>query len=920
MSTTQTGTEPVYVIPHTHWDREWYLSFEEFRARLVRTVDTILEALEGDPDWVFTLDGQAVALEDYLELRPEAGGRIRALVECGRLAIGPMYVLPDEWLCTGEAACQNLALGTRVCARFGGASPVGYLPDMFGHVGQMPQILRHAGLDVAVLWRGADLPREAGAFRWEAVDGSQVITQYLPQGYGDVTHLGDDPTEFARRLTQALEKKGGYRGPGPDVLCQGTDHLPMFPHMTGWLREVNANGGDGRYRLGTWSDFFAAARPVLAAADLPTITGELRNSRRAHILPGTLTSRYPVKRAHGQAERALIDWADAARALAVVAGVEAGDAAARLHEHAWKLHLKNLAHDTICGCSVDRVHEEGIVRSHKAEDLARALGAEALDALAPVDAEGEVDFVLLRARPSGDVWAQVEVEADRDEPVPGVAGAESYVARGDLGTVRVQQGETPALLAEALEFHVWGQAGEYMVRRVSYGEEDGVHVLRFHLTKEIALVPDYEEVWAWVRSRPETGEFRVELREPTRAQVRFRAGASSRMGVEGMRLDPAAPAREADIEELPVGEVVVVGDLGLSVEEDGTFTLAAGGVTLAGLHGWRDVGDRGDEYNHDPVGDPAGRFEVTARRVQRFADQAAQVTVEGALHLPAKLGPDRQVRLRGEVACPVTIRARLEAGDPVVHFETDLENRARDHHLSVTFPTPWDASETVAGQPFAACRRPVQLPDAEGWIEKPQPYFPFQGWFQAAGGARRLVVLAEDLYEFGARPGVDGLELSLTLLRATEWLSRDDLVTRRRHAGPPMHTPEAQDLGVHRFRYGVALVPARGPGGWDLEGAFAHPPSTLSTGQRRRLAAVPGLHVEGDGVVVSSWRPAPAPEDSDQLLRVFAPGGAAVVRVRAEVTGAVVRRVDLHGVGDDVVDGDLELGPGELATLRIGVG
>jgi hypothetical protein len=456
-----------------------------------------------------------------------------------------------------------------------------------------------------------------------------------------------------------------------------------------------------------------------------------------------------------------------------------------------------------------------------------------------------------------------------------------------------------------------------MVRRVSWGEEDGVHVLRFHLTKEIVLVPDYEEVWAWVRDRPESGEFRVELREPTRARVRFRPGASSRLGLTGLRLDPEAPALEAHAEPADAGVSVTADERTLTAEADGTFTLAVDGVTLRGLHGWRDVGDRGDEYNHDPLGEPIGRFEVTERFVRRFADLAATLTVRGTLYVPAGLAPCRSQRRDEEVACSVTIRAHLEAGDPVVRFETELDNRATDHHLSVLFPTPWAATETVAGQPFAAQRRPVALPDSSGWIEEPQPYFPFQGWFQAEGDGRRLLVLAEDLYEFGARAEAGGLGLSLTLLRGTEWLSRDDLVTRRRHAGPPLHTPGAQDLGLHRFRYGVALVPSEGPRGWNLEGDFAHPPSTFSTGQRRRPLEVPGVHVEAEGAVVSSWRP--APEGRDQLLRVFAPGGPATVRVRPEAEGAVVRRVDLHGDGDEeLADGVLELGPGQLATLRIG--
>ncbi len=134
------------MVAHTHWDREWYSPFESFRIRLVEVVDGLLDLLDGDPSFEhFLLDGQAAAVDDYLEVRPEATARISRLVESGRLAIGPWYVLMDEFCVSGETIVRNLQLGVARAAALGGAMPVGYLPDMFGHVAQMPQLLRQAG-------------------------------------------------------------------------------------------------------------------------------------------------------------------------------------------------------------------------------------------------------------------------------------------------------------------------------------------------------------------------------------------------------------------------------------------------------------------------------------------------------------------------------------------------------------------------------------------------------------------------------------------------------------------------------------------------------------------------------------------------------------------------------------------------------
>jgi mannosylglycerate hydrolase len=154
----------VNVVPHTHWDREWYLPFQRFRLQLVGLVDRLLDLMEADERWRFTLDGQLATVDDYLEIRPDGEARIRRLVESRRLAIGPWQVLMDEFFVSGETIVRNLEHGLRRGDELGGAMRVGYLPDMFGHVAQMPQILRLAGIDNAVVWRGVPTAIQSHTF------------------------------------------------------------------------------------------------------------------------------------------------------------------------------------------------------------------------------------------------------------------------------------------------------------------------------------------------------------------------------------------------------------------------------------------------------------------------------------------------------------------------------------------------------------------------------------------------------------------------------------------------------------------------------------------------------------------------------------------------------------------------------------
>ena len=115
--------------------------------------------MESDPSYArFLLDGQMAVVDDYLEVRPEAEERIRALAASGRLTMGPWYILMDEFLVSGETIVRDLQMGLARGAAFGGAMEVGYLPDMFGHVAQMPQILA-PGRASSTPWSGGACPR-----------------------------------------------------------------------------------------------------------------------------------------------------------------------------------------------------------------------------------------------------------------------------------------------------------------------------------------------------------------------------------------------------------------------------------------------------------------------------------------------------------------------------------------------------------------------------------------------------------------------------------------------------------------------------------------------------------------------------------------------------------------------------------------
>jgi len=322
----------------------------------------VLDQLERDERLRFTLDGQLATVDDYLEIRPEAEGRIRRLVEAGRLAIGPWQTLVDEFLVDGETILRNLEAGLERAEHFGGTMRVGYLPDMFGHVAQMPQILSSAGIDAAVVWRGVPAAVDFHRFRWEAPDGSAVVAEYLPAGYGNAAYLfeadGDAPVgAFEDRFRSWYGKD--------DILGMvGTDHTALAEDF---MSRVPADA-----EVGTLADYLGR----LGANGLSTWRGEMRSAARANLLPGVVSARVDLKAACARAERWLERYAEPLQAL------YGDDWPEPFLRHAWARMFQNAAHDSICGCSADEVSAQVLVRYAEAEQIARELTSRALARIA----------------------------------------------------------------------------------------------------------------------------------------------------------------------------------------------------------------------------------------------------------------------------------------------------------------------------------------------------------------------------------------------------------------------------------------------------------------------------------------------------------------------------------------------------------
>src|SRR5262245_669831 len=335
----------VAIVPHTHWDREWYSPFQTFRMRLVKLLDALLPLLETDLSYArFLLDGQTAILDDYLEVRPEMEPTLRRLAASGRISVGPWMIQMDEFMVSGETMVRDLQFGLAQASEFGGAMQVGYLPDIFGHIAQMPQLLALVGIEHAVAWRGIPSSVDKTGFWWEAPNGSRVRCEYLYGSYSNGRDLPEDAKGLVLRAADYEQELGAVRLRDM-LLMNGTDHQMPQPWLGRVAAEANALQDDYRFVVTSLQEFL----PTPPTEGLTVVEGDRRWGARGTVLSVVASTRVAVPQACAAAERALERRAEPMCALFMPAAAYPRS----FLEVAWRNVVLNSAHDSSCACSDD---------------------------------------------------------------------------------------------------------------------------------------------------------------------------------------------------------------------------------------------------------------------------------------------------------------------------------------------------------------------------------------------------------------------------------------------------------------------------------------------------------------------------------------------------------------------------------------
>lgn len=743
----------IHIISHTHWDREWYRSFEFFRSKLVFVLDKAISLLENNSSYKhFMLDGQTIPLEDYLEIKPENEDRLAKLVKSGKLSVGPWYILPDEFAPDGESLIRNLLLGISISNKFGEPMMIGYLPDSFGHSGQMPHILKGFGIDSAVVMRG--VPEDAihsSEFGWEAVNGDKVLTIYLPHGYSNALFMPDQFGKFKLRMATAIRQMEKWTSTDNYLLLNGVDHQFPQEHIGEFIERLNSNDKKAEYLHGTLDGYIASVKDN--KNNLDVVKGELISPDAHRVHTSIASTRIYQKYQNRRLEALLEKYVEP---VSTIAWLFKADYPKGLIRKTWKYLIQNQTHDGLCGCCTDEVHREMDQRFTSARTIGRTLVNGYSRAIAKrISADQLTLTVFNNAMTLGKQLVHATV----------------YVKKENFSLTDLQ--------------------GEIIPYQILKSEEVDVSTL---------------SIWTLYIGSAQVLK---------KMDICFYLNFDSNIGYQVLKINEKKKYREEESEITVKKNFIENKYFAIVVCENGSLNIfdKLSSRQYHNLHIFKDCGDAGDTYNYSPVKNDTvitSENSLADYEIVQHGKNQATVKITLDMHVPSCLAKGDQGRSEELTALPITTYLTIYSDIRRIDFKTEIDNTVEDHRLRVLFQTGIESNHSYAETQFGTVIHENDRNDAgwkrKGWKENPLPIYSQHRFVELNDGERGFTVLNRGLPEYEI---YNNSIIALTLVRSVGYMGKKNLLIRPgRYSGISVPTPDAQCAGKQILEY--AIIPHEG--------------------------------------------------------------------------------------------------------------
>ena len=418
----------IHLVPSSHWDREWYLSFPRFQTRLVRLIDKVIYLLENEIYPCYLLDGQTVMIEDYLAVKPQNEERIKKLISSGKLVIGPWYTVPDTFIPCGESLLKNLETGLKIRSYYGGKGKVAYTPDSFGLNSQFAQIVAKYGMKYVYFTRGERLEDESLSGKksdvvLRAKNGTALIGEcdkystgsglVVPGIWKNFEKHKVEKSDAVRCVDWTFDYQKSRTAYKNRLWICGTDHLEPRDDLPAIVAFLNETYKDAEFKLSTIDEFFDAVSKETPTEKPCIADGEQRgNYDRHYELSNTLSSRPDIKLLNREAENLMFGEFESLDLFAETNEKFGYFDRRAIAEHAYKELLKSHAHDSICTCGSEETCEDEKARLRGVKEVALELIKDDLN---------RIGSSLKRLNGGGELLLFNPLPYDRKEVVEGYA-------------------------------------------------------------------------------------------------------------------------------------------------------------------------------------------------------------------------------------------------------------------------------------------------------------------------------------------------------------------------------------------------------------------------------------------------------------------------------------------------------------------
>lgn len=678
--------EKIVYFAATHWDREWYKTVDEFRFTLIPVMDKITQVLSEDPNFkLFTLDGQTSILEDYLTIRKKSNYEetLKTLIEEKRLLIGPWYTMPDEYLVSCESIVQNLMYGHGICEDYHTSSfKTGYVCDTFGHIANLPQILNGFYINSALISRGTNDHDLDCFFKWKAPDGSEVLTFRAPEvcGYGSfffevmseyAPNYKEHLDEITANAIQYVERELTRTSLPFVLLMDGMDHEGIHEFMPEILRRLSVHYDCPvvQERLDEFLDEVGhEVSQHMAEGRATSRVGELADHSKANVMhnkliPHTLSSRYDLKSANDTCQTLLEFYGMPCSAIDEIKG---SDYLYSYITYAYSLLLQNHAHDSICGCSIDAVHQEMLTRFLKVRHTA-----------------SEYFFRFCEKEYNRSVQYEISDLADNK-------------AGDNKGNVLHKKPSCLVKIFNPLPYEYTGSL-EFDIDFDSSFEVQNLPYLKFEQRNSFLIFDE------------ENQELKYNIIQASRQRYVKQFGGNKRLadthrvavigklkplGFTTFRIEPyELPYRITErFSTSPTScenEFII-----FEIAPNGTISLTdkRTGRSYSGLHSFLDSGEMGDGWFHiRPIADRCISSLGCPVTIEKTFDGYAECkfVVRYEMRLPSEKVKDYEFyrRSEGYDTCVIQSEFTISRTSPLVSVHTIIDNQVKDHRLQLRFPT-----------------------------------------------------------------------------------------------------------------------------------------------------------------------------------------------------------------------------------------